>query len=381
MNKKLLSLLCLFFLVSCQAPQKRVSSSRKPITPRPLDKVLTEKHTQTFINKEVPETTEELEATSAVKVTPAVIREYIATYKDIAMVEMQRYNIPASITLAQAILESGSGQGRLARHARNHFGIKCHYGWEGGTIFHDDDAIGECFRKYEHAEASFEDHSQFLVNRSRYASLFQLKQGDYKGWAHGLKKAGYATDPSYAQKLISLIHKYELHQYDEQVLGYAFKEEKPLSPIPNTPPVVVSQKKQPTKVISTKTNGNNTQEKTAPAKAPIVANTNKKETLYVKKDSTTIAPKKDSTTIAPKKDSTSVVPKSDKQQIVKTTPSEDTSSKEPINMEKIKMYIVEKGDTLYGISRRTGISVTQLMSLNKMDNANLSLGQILVIRE
>ena len=361
MNKKLLSLLCLFFLVSCQAPQKRVSSSRKPITPRPLDKVLTEKHTQTFINKEVPETTEELEATSAVKVTPAVIREYIATYKDIAMVEMQRYNIPASITLAQAILESGSGQGRLARHARNHFGIKCHYGWEGGTIFHDDDAIGECFRKYEHAEASFEDHSQFLVNRSRYASLFQLKQGDYKGWAHGLKKAGYATDPSYAQKLISLIHKYELHQYDEQVLGYAFKEEKPLSPIPNTPPVVVSQKKQPTKVISTKTNGNNTQEKAVPAKAPIVANTNKKETLSVKKDSTTIAPKKDSTTIAPKKDS--------------------TSAKEPINMEKIKMYIVEKGDTLYGISRRTGISVTQLMSLNKMDNANLSLGQILVIRE
>ena len=297
------------------------------------------------------------------------------------MVEMQRYNIPASITLAQAILESGSGQGRLARHARNHFGIKCHYGWEGGTIFHDDDAIGECFRKYEHAEASFEDHSQFLVNRSRYASLFQLKQGDYKGWAHGLKKAGYATDPSYAQKLISLIHKYELHQYDEQVLGYAFKEEKPLSPIPNTPPVVVSQKKQPTKVISTKTNGNNTQEKAVPAKAPIVANTNKKETLSVKKDSTTIAPKKDSTTIAPKKDSTSVVPKGDKQQIVKTTPSEDTSSKEPINMEKIKMYIVEKGDTLYGISRRTGISVTQLMSLNKMDNANLSLGQILVIRE
>ncbi|MDO5607957.1 MAG: glucosaminidase domain-containing protein [Capnocytophaga sp.] len=162
---------------------------------------------------------EYLVATSAVEVTPAVIRQYIEQYKDISMVEMQRYKIPASITLAQAILESGSGQGRLARYGNNHFGIKCHAGWEGRTITHDDDEKGECFRRYKHPDESFEDHSLFLVNRSRYASLFDLDPGDYKGWAHGLRKAGYATDPKYPQKLISLIHKYNLHQYDEQVLG------------------------------------------------------------------------------------------------------------------------------------------------------------------
>ena len=140
MNKKLINLLCLLLIVSSCNTTQRSLSSRKPITRIP-EKVLTEsKRTQTYINKDIPETPEELRATSAVKVTPALIREYINTYKDIAMVEMQRYGIPASITLAQAILESGSGQGRLARHARNHFGIKCHYGWEGDTITHDDDA-------------------------------------------------------------------------------------------------------------------------------------------------------------------------------------------------------------------------------------------------
>ena len=126
---------------SCSTGHKNVTT-KTPITRIP-DKVLVEsKRTETYINKEVPETPEELQATSAVKVTPALIHEYINTYKDIAMVEMQRYGIPASITLAQAILESGSGQGRLARHARNHFGIKCHYDWEGDTITHDDDAKG-----------------------------------------------------------------------------------------------------------------------------------------------------------------------------------------------------------------------------------------------
>lgn len=155
-----------------------------------------------------------LVATSSVRVTTEMIQKYIDTYKDIAVVEMQRYGIPASITLAQAILESGTGQGRLARQANNHFGIKCHKGWQGETIYHDDDEKGECFRKYSNPMQSFEDHSLFLRNRTRYAFLFAYAPTDYLSWAKGLKRAGYATDAKYPEKLITLIEKYQLHKYD-----------------------------------------------------------------------------------------------------------------------------------------------------------------------
>lgn len=143
---------------------------------------------------------------------------YIQNYKDIAMEEMRVYKIPASITLAQGILESASGKGRLAIEANNHFGIKCH-GWKGDKIYHDDDKRQECFRKYSHAKSSFEDHSKFLTTRSRYSGLFKLKQQDYKGWAKGLRAAGYATDRKYPEKLISLIERYQLYRYDQMVLG------------------------------------------------------------------------------------------------------------------------------------------------------------------
>ena len=360
MNKKLISFMGLIALAtSCSTGHKNVTT-KTPITRIP-DKVLVEsKRTETYINKEVPETPEELQATSAVKVTPALIHEYINTYKDIAMVEMQRYGIPASITLAQAILESGSGQGRLARHARNHFGIKCHYDWEGDTITHDDDAKGECFRKYEHPEASFEDHSQFLVNRSRYAFLFTLKAGDYKGWAYGLKKAGYATDPGYPQKLLLLIKKYELHQYDTEVLGYAFKEDKPLSPIPNTPPLTVEKKKEANKTVAKA----NTPAQKANIPAAATKNTQK---VVAKKDN---SPKKDTSVTAQKADTTRVAQKE-----ANNTPAEEVA------MDAIKMYIVKKGDTLYSIARRSGVSVDDLMARNNMNNFNINMGQILVIRE
>jgi hypothetical protein len=120
--------------------------------------------------------------------------------------------------LAQGILESGAGKGRLAVEANNHFGIKCH-GWEGDKIYHDDDAAQECFRKYDQALSSFEDHSKFLTGRSRYADLFKLKPDDYKAWAKGLRQAGYATDRQYPEKLIGLIERYQLYQYDAKVLG------------------------------------------------------------------------------------------------------------------------------------------------------------------
>ncbi|MDB4304238.1 glucosaminidase domain-containing protein, partial [Desulfosarcina sp.] len=123
------------------------------------------------------------------------------------------YDIPASITLAQGILESGSGKGRLAREANNHFGIKCHE-WTGARIYHDDDKSQECFRKYKEAKYSFRDHSLFLLERRRYSGLFELRKDDYKRWAKGLRAAGYATDKKYPDKLISLIERYELYKFD-----------------------------------------------------------------------------------------------------------------------------------------------------------------------
>ena len=144
--------------------------------------------------------------------------EYIAIYSDIAQDEMRQYGIPASITLAQGILESSSGRGRLATKANNHFGIKCH-DWTGAKIYHDDDKKGECFRKYKNSKYSFQDHSVFLTTRKRYHKLFVLDKDDYKGWAKELKAAGYATDRKYPQKLISLIERYQLFRFDAEVLG------------------------------------------------------------------------------------------------------------------------------------------------------------------
>ena len=140
--------------------------------------------------------------------------EYISFYRDISVTEMKRTGIPASITLAQGVLESGSGNSRLAREANNHFGIKCH-DWTGPSVRHDDDAPGECFRKYKSAEESYRDHSDFLMTRARYAFLFDYKSNDYKNWAHGLKKAGYATNPKYAHLLIDIIENNKLYQYDD----------------------------------------------------------------------------------------------------------------------------------------------------------------------
>ena len=142
--------------------------------------------------------------------------DYIKKYRELAVEEMKKYHIPASITLAQGLLESGVGQSTLARKSNNHFGIKCGSDWRGKTVSHDDDARGECFRAYKHPKESYEDHSKFLAGRSRYASLFKLKITDYKGWARGLKKAGYATNPRYADQLIGIIELYELHKYDEK---------------------------------------------------------------------------------------------------------------------------------------------------------------------
>lgn len=139
---------------------------------------------------------------------------YIDQYKDLAIEQMLKYNIPASITLSQGLLESGAGRSWLTKSSNNHFGIKCH-GWTGRRVFHDDDERGECFRAYDNPRQSFEDHSRFLATQSRYARLFNYSRTDYKSWARGLKQCGYASNPQYASKLIQIIELYNLNQYDK----------------------------------------------------------------------------------------------------------------------------------------------------------------------
>jgi LysM repeat protein len=149
---------------------------------------------------------------------------YIEKYHQLAIKQQKKHGIPASIILAQGLLESSAGQSQLSRLSNNHFGIKCNSDWNGETISWDDDERNECFRKYRNVADSYEDHSLFLKNRPRYASLFQLDKTDYQGWAHGLKKAGYATDPTYAYKLISLIENYNLNRFDKQIFNENFAE-------------------------------------------------------------------------------------------------------------------------------------------------------------
>ena len=214
-----------------------------------------------------------------VKFPIANTREYIETFAEMAQYEMRAFGIPASITLAQGILESGSGKGELTRKTNNHFGIKCHTGWDGEFDFHDDDAKGECFRKYNHPMYSFRDHSIFLSTRSRYKFLFNYRRDDYKKWAHGLRQAGYATDRKYPQKLIALIERYDLDSYDDEVLRRGL-------------------------------------------------NTVREPKQY-----------------------------------------------------NVFTHVVEKGDTLYAISRRYSISVDELKRLNNLTSNTISIGQVLNIRK
>ena len=195
------------------------------------------------------------------------------------MEEMRKYKIPASITLAQGILESSSGKSNLTRKSNNHFGIKCHKGWKGKRVYHDDDEKGECFRVYKDPKKSYRDHSLFLTGRGRYSKLFKLKKGDYVRWAKGLSAAGYATDRRYPAKLIALIEKYDLQKYDAKVLGKKYKKER---------------------------------------------------------------------------------------------------SKEATN--NSENHIVTKGDTLYSISKRYGLTVEELKNLNGLSSNSISIGQTLVLK-
>ncbi|WP_422861648.1 glucosaminidase domain-containing protein [Flagellimonas sp. W118] len=210
-------LLLVALVSSCKSKKRTVASQPKPVV-----EVKKDRNPNSGLPKDGPKDSElyplPVNPGRFVKFPIANTQEYIETFAEMAKYEMRAFGIPASITLAQGILESGSGKGELTRKTNNHFGIKCHTGWDGEFDFHDDDAKGECFRKYNHPMYSFRDHSIFLSSRSRYKFLFNYRRNDYKKWAYGLRQAGYATDRKYPQKLIALIERYNLDQYDEEVV-------------------------------------------------------------------------------------------------------------------------------------------------------------------
>jgi len=221
--------------------------------------------------------------------------QYIERFKAIAIQEMNLYGIPASITLAQGLYESGSGNSELAKNANNHFGIKCTSDWKGKSYYKDDDNKNDCFRVYDRPEDSFRDHSNFL-KRKNYAHLFELDKNDYQGWAYGLKSAGYATNPKYPQLLIGIIQKYNLDQYDR-------------------PEGEVQKIKREDRVFT-----------------QIDQN----------------------------------IGKANQDSVVQATPGN-------------KLYTVQTGDTLYNISKRFGLTVGELKTLNSMADNNIKIGQQLVV--
>ena len=242
MKTKLALFLLAVLVVSCTSSRPVVRTTTKPKVTTKKQPVTQTKTTTKTTTKPVvvtsptkSETTESkpktdsevsLVATSNVKTYAEEIQIYVDNFKEIAQNNMRAHGIPASITLAQGILESGAGKGKLALSANNHFGIKCHKEWAGESVKHDDDAAQECFRKYEHPSESYRDHSLFLTSRPRYSNLFKLDKGDYESWAKELKSAGYATDVKYPDKLIGLIERFELYKYDNEVLSRDYKPTK-----------------------------------------------------------------------------------------------------------------------------------------------------------
>lgn len=277
MKNVLLSLTLIFLFAACSSKKKRTNYHKEN---KKIEKVADRKS-----DKDYPSYT---------------TLSYIDRFKNISIEEMNRYGIPASITLAQAILESGTGKSDLAKYANNHFGIKCTKDWKGKGYYKDDDAKDECFRVYNNPEESFKDHSQFL-KRKRYASLFELDKNDYEGWAKGLKDAGYATNPRYPQLLIGLIEKYNLNQYDsgEGRIDKIKREDRVLRDINKNIP--------------------NENSKDKPTDAPTIIEGNK--------------------------------------------------------------YVVQQGDTLYNISKRFGLTVDELKSLNNLTDNDIKIGQKIIIKK
>lgn len=335
MIRKIVAFVVLGTLVACGSSK----SSKKPHiqTTKAVTKTKTRKPKTTKANATAATTnsgsTEVLQSTSRTVVYSEQVKEYVSSYKGIAQNNMKKHGIPASIILAQGILESGAGRGDLAVSANNHFGIKCHNDWTGDKVYHDDDAAQECFRKYPTAAGSFEDHALFLTGRSRYANLFKLDKDDYEGWAKGLRTAGYATDPKYPEKLIGLIERFQLAQYDEEVLDGKTKKK---TEIAKEEPVIVASEKLP--AMKSNTPVTNTGTVTIPADPVVISS----------------AP---ATTIQ----------QAAAQQTTGTVGVADS-------------HTVEKGDTLYSISKKHNTTVEELIRLNGLNGNAISIGQVLKVK-
>ena len=269
--------------------------------------------------------------------------EYIKNYYKIAISEMHLHGIPASITLAQGILESGNGKSHLAKKSNNHFGIKCHKNWKGKKVFHDDDEKKECFRKYKNPNESFKDHSLFLKERDRYSFLFRYKTSDYKSWSKGLKKAGYATNPNYANKLIELIEKYNLHVYD------------------------VSNKNGKRKID--KNIGKNNRE-------ILKSNNNVKYVLSKKNDTYDLIAHQNRLWLW------QILDFNDKIKDENLEVGEIVFLEPKRNKGKLKEYKVKKGDTIYSISQKNGIKLSKLKKINNIDEKFIiKTNQIIYLRK
>lgn len=319
--------------------------------------------------------------------------QYIAAYKDAAIAEMQRSGVPAAITLAQGMLESGYGQSDLCVKSNNHFGIKCKENWTGATVYHDDDEKGECFRAYPSAAESYKDHSDFLRSRPWYAFLFKLDPTDYEGWAKGLKKAGYATEKDYPKKLIDLINTYELQQYTLIALNKKSDEPK-VEPVPveatNTN-AIVEARKQEMELKEEKEDTTADTAETVISQRPKLLDTAAVKKSKYPEGILTINHCK--ATYA--KEGTSLLSLANQfgVSLGKLIEFNDMEEMDVLDIDRLifvekkqkkgatDFHITEEGENLYSISQREGVQLESLLQYNKLKkDAKLAKGQKIYLR-
>lgn len=289
------------------------------------------------------------------------IAEYIGTYRNIAIQEMRSHGIPASIKLAQGILESGFGNSELAVNANNHFGIKCH-GWPGPGYLYDDDARDECFRKYEDPVQSWLDHSQFLLTRPRYAFLFELDPMDYESWAYGLRMAGYATNPNYPQKLIRVIEEHDLAIYDRIALNQTAE----LPALPGT------------------ANGNARSARPASGDFAPVAFQGPREETRVNRIRTVVArPGDTAASLANELGmwTWQIVRYNELEEGREIRPGQNVFLQPKRRRGPVSHHVARQGETMYGISQLYGIRLDQLYRRNAMEDGEQPvIGQRILLR-
>tara|TARA_R110002033_G_scaffold99251_1_gene147632 strand:+ start:180 stop:1229 length:1050 start_codon:yes stop_codon:yes gene_type:complete len=349
MIKKIVIVLCLSCIVFSCGSKKAVAKKNHNQNTKKEHVVIGEPSNENIDNSES-------NSIEPVKITST--EQYLALYSGIAQDEMRLYGIPASITLAQGILESNSGKGRLSVEANNHFGIKCH-DWTGDRIYHDDDASQECFRKYNDAKYSYRDHSLFLTNRKRYSKLFELDKDDYKQWAKELKAAGYATDRKYPDKLIKLIERYNLDRLDEEVLGSKSETNTMLA-------------EQRNNIINESQDINDSTESVIKS-SPEIQITSPSATYSYKVE------KGDTLYSISKKFNVSVDELKNINNLADTAISLGQELRIKTDIDT-NTYTVEQGDTLYSISKKYNTTVKALQQLNKLNGTAVSIGQELVVK-